>query len=156
MQPFSFSAIAQRVTVSLWLFLGRCEHVSASFERTASHMANQTKKKGQANGQQNGSQNGGERKPPAHEIKYGLVRVSIWRNDGQQGPWFSTTVSRRFLDAKTNEWRTATSFGRSDLLTLALALNEAARWIYENPANKSNGDSDPEPQNDGPQDEGRF
>ena len=153
MQPFSFSAIARSWTVQFWLFLGDARNVSASIERTASLMANQTKKKGQANGQQNGNGQG-DRKPPVKEFRLGAVRASIWLNQGQQGPWYSVTLSRRYLQG--TEWKTASSYGRDNLFQVAEVCRLSAVWCYENPANKQGDDSDPQPENGQPDEPTHF
>jgi hypothetical protein len=85
-------------------------------------------------------QNGqGDRKPPVKEFKLGAVRASIWINQGTQGPWYSVTLSRRYLQGQ--DWKTASSYGRDNLFAVAEVCRLAAVWCYENPANKA-GDND--------------
>lgn len=65
---------------------------------------------------------------PVHEIRYGNVKVVIWRNPTQNGHMFNVTAARLFKDG--DEWKEASSFGRDDLLVLAKALNDAHSWIH--------------------------
>ena len=67
--------------------------------------------------------------PPAHEIRLGGIRASIWRNETTQGSRFNTTFERSYRDGE--EWKTSDSFGRDDLLTLGFVATESLRWIRE-------------------------
>jgi hypothetical protein len=70
-----------------------------------------------------------ERKPPAHSIRIGRIRASLWENETDDGDkWFAATLTRSYKDGK-GQWQTASSFGRDDLLTLALILEQAYLWI---------------------------
>jgi len=64
---------------------------------------------------------------PAHEIRLGGIRATIWKNDTDKGPRFNTTFERNYRDGE--EWKTSDSFGRDDLLTLGFVATEALRWI---------------------------
>ena len=66
---------------------------------------------------------------PAHEIRLGGIRASIWKNDTDKGPRYNTTFERNYRDGE--EWKTSDSFGRDDLLTLGFVATEALRWIVE-------------------------
>lgn len=66
---------------------------------------------------------------PAHEIRLSGVRASIWKNDTENGPRFNTTFERSYRDGE--EWKSSTSFGRDDLLTLGFVAQEALRWIIQ-------------------------
>lgn len=69
-------------------------------------------------------------KKPAHEVRYGLIKASIWENQTKTGCRYSVSVVRLFKDGDT--WRESTRFGRDDLLLLAKAANEAHTWLYQN------------------------
>jgi len=73
-----------------------------------------------------------EAKRPVHTIRYGAVRVAIWRNMVDLGnasrPMYSTTFSRSYKDNQ-NQWQESGSFGLDDLLLLAKAADEAHTWI---------------------------
>lgn len=66
---------------------------------------------------------------PVHEVRFGAVRAAIWRNESQNGPWYSVTLSRLYKDG--DQWRDSTSFGRDDLLLVAKASDCAHTWIAE-------------------------
>lgn len=71
---------------------------------------------------------------PVHEVRIGLVRGAVWANRGENGLRYHVTFDRRYRHDE--EWKTATSFGRNDLLTLAKVANEAHSWITaQRPAN---------------------
>ena len=67
---------------------------------------------------------------PAKTIRYGNVRITIWRQESDRGPWYSAVPSRTYRDQSGN-WHSSGSFGVKDLLVLAKALNEAHSWICE-------------------------
>lgn len=95
----------------------------------------------QKTGQENGQRNQGDRKPPAKEFRLGQCRCSIWRNSGDQGDWFSVTFSRSYTvgQGANLTWKSATSYGRDQLLVVGELARMAAIWIFQNPPNK-NGD----------------
>jgi hypothetical protein len=64
---------------------------------------------------------------PAHKIRCGVLQVTIWRNSGEKGSWYSANLSRGF---KTDEgWRETDSLGSDDLLAGAKLLDLAHSWI---------------------------
>jgi hypothetical protein len=66
---------------------------------------------------------------PAHEVRVGNIKATIWKNDTPQGQRFNTTFERSYRDGE--EWKTSDSFGRDDLLTVGFVAAEALRWIME-------------------------
>ena len=66
---------------------------------------------------------------PAHEIRLGRIRAAIWANQNDNGTWFNVTVSRSYKDG--DEWKSSSSFGRDELLTLAKVADLANSWIHE-------------------------
>ena len=69
---------------------------------------------------------------------HGGVSVCVWLNeaDTEEGKRFfrSVTISpRRFRDPKTGEWEDASSFRTTDLASLILALEAAARFVATTP-----------------------
>jgi hypothetical protein len=66
-------------------------------------------------------------KKPAHELRLSGVRASIWKNETDNGPRYNTTFERYWRDGE--EWKSSTSLGRDDLLTLSFLAQEALRWI---------------------------
>ena len=66
---------------------------------------------------------------PVEEILMGGVKAAIWRNDTESGPRYNVTFERLYRDGK--EWRSATSFGRDDLLLLGKVADQAHTWIMQ-------------------------
>ena len=68
-------------------------------------------------------------KQPVHVIRYGLIKVTIWRNATQRnGVRHTVAPIRLFKDG--DNWRESTLFGRDDLPLLAKAIDQAHTWIY--------------------------
>jgi len=66
-----------------------------------------------------------ESKPPADVLRDGPLKASIWRNEGEKGPYYSTTFSRTYQDQEGN-YRDTSSFVGGDNLKIA----ELARLAY--------------------------
>lgn len=69
-----------------------------------------------------------EKKRPAHEVRIGTVKATIWSNSTRQGVRFGVTVGRIYKDGE--KWKTTGTFDRDDLLTLRKVLDEAHTWIH--------------------------
>ncbi len=64
---------------------------------------------------------------PAHKIRIGTLQVTIWRNHGEKGTWYSVNPSRGY---KADEgWRETDSLGFDDLLAMAKLLDLAHSWV---------------------------
>lgn len=66
---------------------------------------------------------------PAHEIRLGKIKATIWANDTANGTRHNVTVSRLYKEG--DEWKQSDSFGRDDLPVVAKALDMAHTWIFE-------------------------
>jgi hypothetical protein len=77
-----------------------------------------------------GQQESGGRSPPAHEIRVGSVKATLWENSSDNGKWFSVTLTRGYKDGQ-GQWKTAQSFSRDDLLVLSEILRQAYLWIAQ-------------------------
>lgn len=76
--------------------------------------------------------NGGGRNAPAHVVRFGRVKATVWANHSQaHGRWFSITLSRTFFDEKARQHKSAQSFGKDDLLVVAEACRQAFLWVAE-------------------------
>ncbi len=64
---------------------------------------------------------------PAHKIRNRDLIVTVWKNDGDKGAWYSVTPSRSYKQGQ--QWKESDSFGEDDLLLLAKLLDEAHSWI---------------------------
>jgi hypothetical protein len=65
---------------------------------------------------------------PAHKIRIGVLQVTIWRNTGEKGNWYSVVPSRSYKQGD-DAWKETDSLGESDLLTMAKLLDLADTWI---------------------------
>jgi len=63
---------------------------------------------------------------PQETLRDGAIKASIWRNEGENGPYFATSLSRSYSD-KDGNTRDTNSFVGTDLLKVA----ELARGAYE-------------------------
>ncbi len=70
-----------------------------------------------------------EKKKPAHEVRLGRIRATIWANQSEESDtWFNVTISRLYKDE--GEWRDAESFRRDDLPIVIRAADMAYNWIW--------------------------
>ena len=69
-----------------------------------------------------------DKKKPAHEIRIGAIKATIWANSTRQGVRFGVTVGRIYKDG--DKWKATSTFDRDDLLTLRKVLDEAHTWIH--------------------------
>ena len=65
---------------------------------------------------------------PAYKIRRGVLQVTIWRNTGDNGPWYSANVSRSYKKGD-DAWKETDSLGEDDLLPMAKLLDLADTWI---------------------------
>lgn len=66
---------------------------------------------------------------PVHEIRNGLVKASIWRNESEKGAFYNTTLAKLYRKGK--DWKSTSSFSRDQLLIVSRVSQEANAWIYE-------------------------
>ena len=66
---------------------------------------------------------------PAHEIRLGRIKATIWANQHDNGTWYNVTLTRNYKDG--DEWKSSNSFGRDELLTVAKVADSANSWIHE-------------------------
>ncbi len=60
---------------------------------------------------------------PVHSVRYGVIQLAVWKNESANGPFYNVTMTRRYRDGET--WHDSTSFGESELPTLAKAILDA-------------------------------
>jgi hypothetical protein len=65
---------------------------------------------------------------PAHKIRVSNLSVTIWRNVGDKGAWYSVTPSRSYKQGD-DAWKETDSLGFDDLLTMAKLIDQAHSWI---------------------------
>ena len=66
---------------------------------------------------------------PAHEIRLGKIKATLWANKSEERTRYSVTVSRLYKDGDL--WKTSDSFGRDDLPLVGKVLDLAHTWIFE-------------------------
>lgn len=64
---------------------------------------------------------------PIHEVRLGMIKAAVWKNETETGTRYNVTFSRLYRDE--DQWRSTDSFGRDDLLLLAKVADEAHSWI---------------------------
>jgi hypothetical protein len=64
---------------------------------------------------------------PAHKFRDGALQVTIWRNSGEKGNWYSVIPSRGYK--KGDDWKETDSLRFDDLLAMSKLLSEAHSWI---------------------------
>ena len=64
---------------------------------------------------------------PAHKLRIGTLQVTIWRNLGERGNWYSVIPSRSYKQDEV--WKETDSLGFDDLLTMAKLFDLAHSWI---------------------------
>jgi len=81
--------------------------------------------------QKNGSAKGETeaRQKPAHEIRLGRIKATIWANDTDSGVRHNTVITRIYKDG--NDWKRSESMGRDDLPLVAKVADLAQIWIYQ-------------------------
>jgi hypothetical protein len=65
---------------------------------------------------------------PAHKIRLGVLQVTIWRNSGEKGNWYSVIPTRGYKQGDET-WKETDSLNSDDLLTMAKLLDLAHTWI---------------------------
>jgi hypothetical protein len=66
---------------------------------------------------------------PAHEIRLGRIRATLWANESEHGTRFKVSLSRLYRD--DDGWHDTGYFDRDDLLTVAKVSDLAHSWIHE-------------------------
>ena len=90
-----------------------------------------------------GSSDEAPKQRPAHTIRYGRLKVTIWRNESDKGPWYSVVLTRSYQDAQ-GDWQRSSSFGRDDLLLVAKLCDQAHSWIHRQTAKDASSTNGPE------------
>lgn len=67
---------------------------------------------------------------PAHKIRIYNLSAIIWRNSGENGPWYSVQLKRSYKNGD-GEWRDTDALGGDDLLLAAKLLDQAHTWITD-------------------------
>jgi len=69
--------------------------------------------------------------PPVDQIRLGSIRAAIWANTDDQGRTrYSATLERMYHDEAEGKWKSTSSFGRDELLTVAKVADLANTRIH--------------------------
>jgi hypothetical protein len=66
---------------------------------------------------------------PLHEIRFGLIKASIWANMTKAGERYNVSVVRLYKNG--DSWVESKQFGRDDLLLASKVLDLAHTWIFQ-------------------------
>ena len=78
----------------------------------------------------NDEQSGGSARP-VKSFRQGGVKVDVWRNSGQNGDMYNTTITNSYKDDATGEWKDTKSFSPTDLAVVAQLSSQAFQAIGE-------------------------
>jgi hypothetical protein len=53
------------------------------------------------------------------DLQQGGVEVSLWRNSGEKGDMYNTTIRNSYKDENSGEWKETSSFSPTDLAVVA-------------------------------------
>ena len=67
---------------------------------------------------------------PIHEVRLGLIKAAVWKNEGENGARYNVTICRLYKEKDSDKWQSSDSFGRDDLLLLAKVADQAHSWIF--------------------------
>lgn len=67
---------------------------------------------------------------PVATFKQGGVEVSVWKNHGEKGDMYNTTIRNSYKD-DSGEWKETSSFSPTDLAVLAQLSAQAFQTITE-------------------------
>jgi hypothetical protein len=65
---------------------------------------------------------------PIHEVRLGLIKAAVWKNETETGVRYNVTFSRIYKDG--DDWKSTDSFGRDDLLLLSKVADQTHSWIF--------------------------
>ena len=68
---------------------------------------------------------------PIKIFKQGGVEVSVWRNSGEKGDMYNTTIRNSYKDENSGEWKETSSFSPTDLAVVAQLTGQAFQAITE-------------------------
>jgi hypothetical protein len=98
---------------------------SAAYNQTKEIFMPQAQRAEAANDEQSGASR------PVKSFRQGGVKVDVWRNPGQNGDMFNTTISNSYKDDATGEWKDTKSFSPTDLAVVSQLSSQAFQAIGE-------------------------
>ncbi|MEM6537375.1 MAG: hypothetical protein AAF668_06555 [Pseudomonadota bacterium] len=96
---------------------------------------------------------------PEDVIRDGNLKASIWRNEGENGPYYSTTLARSYKDEK-GKYHDTQSFSGSELLRVSELSRQAYTrsnelWRKQNQSRDKRQDREADSRDEGYDDNGR-
>src|SRR4051812_22806319 len=70
-----------------------------------------------------------QKQKPIHEVRLGLIKAAVWKNETESGVRYNATFSRIYKKDGDDDWKSTDSFGRDDLLLLSKVADQAHTWI---------------------------
>jgi hypothetical protein len=67
---------------------------------------------------------------PAHEVRFGRIRGTVWRNETESGAYHNVAFSRLYKD-DAGEWKDSATFSRDDLPLLQKVADLVHTWLFE-------------------------
>ena len=77
----------------------------------------------------------GKGNPPVKKWRFGAVSVNVWKNSGEKGDYYTVDSQRGYKD-RNGEWKNTGSLRLNDMPKAVLGINEAYKWILQNPLAK--------------------
>jgi hypothetical protein len=72
-----------------------------------------------------------DKKPkPVTTLRCSSITASIWKNEGEKGPFYNVTVARSYK-GQDGVWKNSESFGLADLEALLVVVQQAKLWVAE-------------------------
>src|SRR5262245_47274939 len=71
-----------------------------------------------------------EKQRPAHEVRLGRIKATVWANHHTEGIWYSVLITRLYKDDH-GQWQSAAAYGRDDLPLVAKVADLAHTWIFQ-------------------------
>lgn len=68
---------------------------------------------------------------PVATLKQGGLELSVWKNSGEKGDMYNTTIRNSYRDEKSGEWKETSSFSPTDLAVLVQLSGQAFQAIGE-------------------------
>src|SRR5271170_1633594 len=68
---------------------------------------------------------------PVATFKQGGVEVSVWKNSGEKGDMYNTTIRNSYKDDKSGEWKETTSYSPTDLAVVSQLAGQAFQEIVQ-------------------------
>lgn len=65
---------------------------------------------------------------PAHEIRLGSIKATIWQNQSEISVRYNVSITRSYRDGDV--WKDTQSFGRDDLPRVTKCADLAYEWIF--------------------------